>query len=175
MSEFLSREEINDYWVDQLSLDEQTKYNEFGDMALIRVFIGKLFVVYTLIHGSTIPEIITNLRVTSVNIVEGDVTLTFLDLKTGDSCKISYLPELLCGYDIFAAVPSDCLISKVLKKNRDNSTFDAGLSAGVLLRHRMKPEFLRFGYVYCIGLSDFQRLFGNVAREAFEKLEENYG
>jgi arginine repressor len=171
MAQFLSREEIQEYFIDQLPVTERTLYQQFGNLGLYRVFNGKLFVIYTLTPNKTVPTIISNLRVTAINIVEDNLTVSVLDLKTGKSCQVSYLPELLCGYDVFATIPSECMVMKVVKKNDDGSTFDAGLTAGLLLKHRMKPEFKKAGYVYCLGLSEFRRLFGEDADMAFEQLE----
>jgi len=171
MTRFMTREEIQEHLVDQLSWDEQELYQQFIDLSLNRVFIGKIFVIYTLPMVGSVPDVISNLRVTAVNIVEGDIVVSVLDLKTGATSKISYLPELLCGYDIFASVPSECMVMKVFKKNGRGDVIDGGLTAGLLIRHRMKPEFKRTGFVYCLGLSDFKRMFGDDARRAFEKLE----
>jgi hypothetical protein len=154
-----------------MSMDEQRHYSQFGDLSISRVFHGKLLVVYNLLNGSNVPNIITNLRVVSINLVENDIVLGFLDLKVGKICEISYMPQLLCGYDVFASVPSECMVTKVLKDAGDGHVIDTGLSAGVLLRHRVKPAFKSAGYIYCQGLADFQRLFGDDGVRAFEKLE----
>ena len=139
MSKILERNEISKYYIEQMSQDEQRHYAQFGDLAIVRVFHGKLLVVYNILSGSAVPNILTNLRVTGINIVNKDVVLDVLDLKVGKTCSVSYIPELLCGYDVFAMVPSECMVSKILKENADGSAMDVGLSAGLLLRHRTKP------------------------------------
>jgi len=170
-TQFLSRDEIRDYYADQMSWDEHNVYKQFGDLSIARVFHGKLFVVYNLIRRGDSPNILAVLRVTGINIIENNLAVDILDLRTGVTCRMEYMPKLLCGYDIFGSVPSECIVSKVLKQNEQGHVIDVGLSAGILLRHRMKPEFQNPGYIYCVGMTDFGRLFGDAGRKAFEKLE----
>ena len=171
MTVFLSRDEIRDYYADQLSMDELESYKQFGDLDIVRVFHGKLFIVYNLLRRGDSPNILAVLRIVGIRIVENNLYVDVLDLKTGKNCRIGYMPELLCGYDIFASVPSECLVTKVLKKLDNGTVLDVGLSAGLLFRHRMRPEFKNPGYMYCSGMSEFSRLFGEDGRRAFEKLE----
>jgi len=171
MTKFLERNEISNYYAEQMSFDEQRRFEQFGDLSIVRVFHGKLLVVYNVLSGSKVPNILTNLRVTGIDIVNKDVVLDFLDLKTGKTCQVSYIPEQLCGYDVFAMVPSECMVTKILKESDAGHVLDVGLSAGLLLRHRSKPAFKNTGYVYCLGLADFHQMFGDDATRAFEKLE----
>lgn len=171
MTKFLEQDRTNDYFAEQLSFDEQRHYKQFGDLSIIRVFHGKLLVVYNLLSGGRVPNILTNLKVTDIDIVNKNVVVDFLDMKTGKTCQVSYIPELLCGYDVFAMVPSKCMVTKVLKEVDSGYVLDAGLSAGLLLRHRSKPAFKNPGYVYCLGLAEFRQMFGDDAVKAFEKLE----
>jgi len=167
--QILDKRETTEYFERKLSGRLKAKIDSFGDRDLVKVFPGKIFVVYRQEWNHTNQaielKVLSTLQVMAICANDKGLYINFLDMRTYQTCEISYTPQLLCGYDVFAAIPGSCMVSKTVKIRRGGYTYE-DVSCTMLVKQETSPMRDSLDVTHLLGLDIFEKRFPGQYEEA---------
>ena len=105
---------------------------------LQKIWSGQIMGVYRYDPGKLSPTIQAKLKVIDIGYNSSGAFTKILNLTTGQTQDIRYIPQKLFGYDVAAYMPNRIMIERTIQERSDNTTA-YGTRAGLVVMHRTDP------------------------------------
>lgn len=148
--------------LEQVAPDDHEDLKSMQGVRTETGFSGRIFIVYRptgLKANGThrAPDVLTQVRLTHFSIDTSGARLTVVDVFTGETMVLGYVPKRLFHYPAFISIPP---FVKIRSDARDTPQgVQRSLSYGVVIRTRNRADNVSAGVVYLATPNDFRNTF----------------